>query len=248
MKKRYSLLILLLAVCVFATVSTLSAEVNDGFIIQNADDTNTLYTSSSSVLNSLIAAVLPRFVIEYANENQVYDLLPSSTLNGLVAAVLPRFVVEYANANQFYDLVAVPAALQSLLAQVQPRFVIEYANANRSITLAHPTDLINDNTAPQNSNVGADFVGEDRAYITWTTDEVADSTVQYGTQSGIYPETVADSLYVTSHQVVLTGLVPGVTYYYKITSTDPSGNTTTSIEYSFEMQEEKYIYLPMITR
>lgn len=248
MKKRYSLLVLLLAVCVFVTVSSISAEINDGFIIQNADATNTLSTSSSSVLGSLIATALPRIVVQFANDNKAYDLVSSSTLNGFIATVSSRIVVEYANANQLHDLVAAPAALQSLLGQVQPRFVIEYANANRDITLAHPTALINDNTAPQNSGIGADSVGEDRVYITWTTDEVADSTVQYGTQSGNYPETVTDSLYVTNHQLVLNGLVPGVTYFYKISSTDPSGNTTTSIEYSFEMQEEKLIYLPMITR
>ncbi len=63
------------------------------------------------------------------------------------------------------------------------------------------------------------------ANITWTTDNISDSRVNYGTThtlGGI----VYNSSYVTSHSIRLEGLTPDTTYYFEVESTDASGTST----------------------
>jgi hypothetical protein len=187
--------------------------------------------------------------MEFANANRVYTLTPIPTaLEDLLDAMAPRFVMEFANANKVYDLTPIPAELDTLLGQVAPRFVLEYANANREIGLVFPIDLIDDNTPPQGSTIEIETAGETSTIISWTTDEYADSTVECGTQSGTYTMTFSDPLYVKVHAVIVTGLTPGTTYYCQISSTDLSGNTYQSQEFSFEQAEETFVYLPLVLR
>jgi hypothetical protein len=61
------------------------------------------------------------------------------------------------------------------------------------------------------------------ATITWTTDQAANSSVNYGTGA-----TTPDSSYVTSHSVTLTNLTPGILYNFTVISTNAAGLTTTS--------------------
>ncbi len=90
-----------------------------------------------------------------------------------------------------------------------------------------------DLTPPVISNVLADAITIDSADISWDTDEPADSTVEYGTASGSYTDTVSDLNLLSSHSLALSGLTSDTTYYYRVISTDESGNTATSDEYSF---------------
>jgi phosphodiesterase/alkaline phosphatase D-like protein len=65
------------------------------------------------------------------------------------------------------------------------------------------------------------------ANIIWTTNESSNSRVDYGTTTSL-GTTVSSATTVTAHSVALTGLTTGVTYYYRVTSVDPFGNSTTS--------------------
>jgi hypothetical protein len=69
------------------------------------------------------------------------------------------------------------------------------------------------------------------AVITWLTDEVSNSVVEYGTTT-VYGllATGADD---TNHSVTLTGLLASTTYHYRVGSTDANGNTTRSKDYTF---------------
>jgi len=60
--------------------------------------------------------------------------------------------------------------------------------------------------------------------IVWTTNVPADSAVAYGTTSSYGTSTPVDSTMVTSHQVSLSGLSAGTTYYYQVSSTDSKSN------------------------
>jgi len=60
--------------------------------------------------------------------------------------------------------------------------------------------------------------------IVWTTNVPADSAVAYGTTSSYGISTPVDSTMVTSHQVSLSGLSAGTTYYYQVSSTDSKSN------------------------
>jgi len=90
-----------------------------------------------------------------------------------------------------------------------------------------------DTTPPVISNVQAISVTTVAVVIEWTTDEAADSLVEYGTSSGSYTDTADDSNLVTAHSIPLSGLVPGTTYFYRVTSSDEAGNPAVSDEYSF---------------
>ncbi len=74
-----------------------------------------------------------------------------------------------------------------------------------------------------------------QATITWSTSRDADSKIQYGKKSGdYYDEQPSKSEQSTDHEIVLTNLSPGTTYYYKALWTDEDGNTGTSDEKSFK--------------
>jgi hypothetical protein len=46
----------------------------------------------------------------------------------------------------------------------------------------------------------------------------------------------------------VTGLTTGTRYYCRVSSTDLSGNTYRSQEFSFEQTEESFVYLPLVLR
>ncbi|MFA5894395.1 MAG: fibronectin type III domain-containing protein [Candidatus Shapirobacteria bacterium] len=72
------------------------------------------------------------------------------------------------------------------------------------------------------------------ATITWSTNRKGNSFVKYGKSAGDYGEEVGSSDLLSAHEIALTGLDPGTTYYYKATWTDEDGNTGESTEYSFK--------------
>ena len=91
-----------------------------------------------------------------------------------------------------------------------------------------------DVTPPVITNVAVTGLGETVATLTWTTDELADSTVRYATSSpasaGIV---VSDATLVTSHSIPLSGLAGSTGYFYEVESGDASSNVVTSAENSF---------------
>ena len=95
------------------------------------------------------------------------------------------------------------------------------------------TDTDTDTTPPIISNVVSTGITNNSATITWDTDESSDSLVKYGTTSEVYTSEEYNAAEVTSHNVTLTGLDAGTTYYYLVRSTDSNGNAAESAEYSF---------------
>ncbi len=85
-----------------------------------------------------------------------------------------------------------------------------------------------DTTAPVISAVAASATVAGNATVTWTTDESSSSTVAYGTDPASLAATKSDATNVTGHSVTLPGLVPGTTYYFRVTATDRAGNSSTS--------------------
>jgi chitodextrinase len=83
-------------------------------------------------------------------------------------------------------------------------------------------------TAPSiTAGPAATNVGGTSATITWTTDEVATSSVDYGL-TGAYGSSASTAGYATSHSVLVTGLTPETLYHYQVHSTDSCANGPTS--------------------
>ena len=89
----------------------------------------------------------------------------------------------------------------------------------------------NDTTPPVISAVAAGGITLTGATITWTTNENADSIVEYGTNPAALTSIAGSaSESVTSHSVVLTGLSGNTAYYFQVRSTDPSGNAAAAFK------------------
>ena len=113
------------------------------------------------------------------------------------------------------------------------RIFIHNEDAKRVEELLYPKGLIKDFTAPVITNVTVTAITDSSAVIKWDTDEIADSVVKYGTTSQVYTGSVKETFYVKDHAIELTGLDSDTTYYFVINSTDRSGNSAESAEYSF---------------
>ncbi len=90
-------------------------------------------------------------------------------------------------------------------------------------------------TAPTlSSGPEASSITTKKAKIKWSTSRSSDSKVAYGTSKDSYnSEEPSNSSQVTDHEISLTGLKAGTTYYYKAKWTDEDGNTGESEEKSF---------------
>ncbi len=70
------------------------------------------------------------------------------------------------------------------------------------------------------------------ATITWTTNEVATSSVTYGLRSA-YDSASSSITLVSSHAITLTGLSPATLYHYQVSAADAAGNVSTSTDLTF---------------
>ncbi len=161
----------------------------------------------------------------------------------------PGFIITNADATTYVTTTA-SSQLISLTSNIPPRFVIQYANADRFYGFTYPAGMISDTVPPTITEaVTCTIVSTDTVTISWMTNEFADSAVLYGTQPGVYPWTVSDSLYVKLHSITLTGLTIGTTYHYKVRNTDRSGNTYLSTEYICTIPASPVkVYLPAVLK
>jgi len=82
-----------------------------------------------------------------------------------------------------------------------------------------------DTTPPVVSSVTATGITASAATITWTTNEAADSYVEYGLTTS-YGSNASNASLLTSHAVPLSGLASLTTYHYRVRSKDGAGNTS----------------------
>ncbi len=91
---------------------------------------------------------------------------------------------------------------------------------------AYGADVI----APDITNVQITNVAEDTVTITWSTDEDADSTVNYGLQEDYGIVRIPEASR-TEHSVTIDNLESGRTYYFRVVSSDEIGNQGISANY-----------------
>lgn len=93
-----------------------------------------------------------------------------------------------------------------------------------------------DTTAPIISNL-ASSNATTTAYISWTTNELATSTLWYSSTTPVSTSTattMGNSSWKTNHSYSLTGLTATTTYYYILKVSDAAGNSVTNTEHSFK--------------
>jgi Concanavalin A-like lectin/glucanases superfamily/Purple acid Phosphatase, N-terminal domain len=90
-----------------------------------------------------------------------------------------------------------------------------------------------DTTPPVISNVAASNLMSTSVQIAWSTNEVSDRRVEYGTTTSYGSTTTLDTTLASSHIANLTGLTPATTYHYRVHSRDASGNAQISSNFTF---------------
>ena len=92
-----------------------------------------------------------------------------------------------------------------------------------------------DTTAPVVSNIQSSSITASSASISWSTNELATSRIEYGLTSAYGSFSAVDaSADNTSHSVALSSLTSGSTYHYRVISGDTLGNIATSTDNVFD--------------
>jgi 23S rRNA maturation mini-RNase III len=89
-----------------------------------------------------------------------------------------------------------------------------------------------DPPGPTISGVAATAITGTSATIVWTTDLGATTRVEYGFTSA-YGSSIMDAALVFSHSQGLSGLLPATTYHYRVSSSDGTGNSAISGDFTF---------------
>jgi len=97
---------------------------------------------------------------------------------------------------------------------------------NRVLTQAEVLAIYTsgDVTPPVISSVAVSGIEATAATVTWTTDELSDTQVEYGPTSSLGSLSTLDGTLAKSHSVTLTGLSPSTIYSYRVRSKDANGN------------------------
>jgi chitodextrinase len=104
---------------------------------------------------------------------------------------------------------------------------------SESTVFSFTTDAAADLAAPIITDLQFEPNNES-AVITWTTDEFADSFIDFGTTSGLLDLAVGSVDDVLEHEVVLTNLTASTTYFFTAGSIDRANNpATATAEQSF---------------
>jgi len=86
---------------------------------------------------------------------------------------------------------------------------------------------------PTISNIVVSNITKNSATITWTTDQPANSYVEYGAATS-YGSSTSDSTLTASHTIILTNLLPATLYHFRVTSANEYGFSSTSVDHTFK--------------
>jgi len=104
-----------------------------------------------------------------------------------------------------------------------------------------------DTTPPAISSIQASGLTESSATVSWSTNEGANTQVEYGTSNSYGTSTALNSSLTTSHSQDISGLSASTLYHYRVLSRDAAGNLTSSSDYTFTTSETPDITAPVIS-
>jgi glucose/arabinose dehydrogenase len=153
--------------------------------------------------------------------------------------------VEYGLTTGYGNMTALDSSLvvshNQGLAGLTPNTLYHYrvhskdaaGNAAVSADATFTTLAPGDTTPPEITNVSASGLTHNAATINWTTDEPADTRVEYGTTLAYGSFTNLVTTLVTIHSQTLSGLSANTLYHYRVHSKDASGNPSMSGDFTF---------------
>jgi hypothetical protein len=106
------------------------------------------------------------------------------------------------------------------------------AEIQYDMNTAIPT-AVADTTPPTISSVAVPVRTTSGATITWTTNEPADSQVEYGLTTAYGNSTTLAPSLLTAHSVTITGTADATLYHFRVKSRDAAGNLAISSDSTF---------------
>ncbi|MGB7621818.1 MAG: fibronectin type III domain-containing protein [Terriglobia bacterium] len=106
-------------------------------------------------------------------------------------------------------------------------------NSASSTAASATTQAPPDSTPPVISAVAAAPITSTGATVNWTTDEAADSQVEYGTTPAYGSSTTLDGNRAATHSQLVSGLTSATPYHYRVRSRDAAGNLALSGDFTF---------------
>jgi len=112
-------------------------------------------------------------------------------------------------------------------------YLSEYPGGEFATFTTRTFDSAQFTLTPSSSNVAERNITATTAQIVWQTENETTSWVDYSTTSGVYDNAAGNNDLVGTHVVVIEGLIPGTTYFYRVRVKDANEVEYTSQEYSF---------------
>jgi hypothetical protein len=129
------------------------------------------------------------------------------------------------------------AALAGLTANTLYHYRVKSRDAAGNLSVSadftFTTAAVADTTPPVISSIATSSVTTSAAMVTWTTNEVSNTQVQYGLTTAYGSQTTLSTALVLSHGAQIIGLSPGTTYHYRVLSRDAAGNLGVSADQTF---------------
>lgn len=109
--------------------------------------------------------------------------------------------------------------------------VVGYDAGGNATTSSAATVMV-ENTAAAISNVATSGITDTSAIVTWSTNQLSSSSVDYGV-NGYTNSTPFDVALSTQHAATLVGLQPGTTYHFRVSSWNGVGLLAASNDFVF---------------
>jgi fibronectin type 3 domain-containing protein len=97
-----------------------------------------------------------------------------------------------------------------------------------------------DSSPPRIANIHTQLISSSSVRITWTSDEMTSSMLEYGTTTS-YGTQISDPAASNSHEVIVDDLAPSTTYHVRVTATDAQGNYVPSSDVVFRTSYRVHI-------
>jgi hypothetical protein len=183
----------------------------------------------------------PKLVVTYqpassAPTIQSFSASPSNITNGQTSTL------SWSSANAS-SIAITPGSFTSTAASgsttVSPSATTTYtltATNQYGSTTAQTTVTL----GPLISSVSSGNITSSTATITWVTDTLSDTQLDYGTTQAYGQSSALDPTQVTLHTVNLSALLPATLYHFRMKSRDNNGNLTVSGDFTFSTETATY--------
>ena len=207
------------------TYTSLSGNTLAGIITRGAKQTAAVSHSQGSQVQSLEANLGNNFYTDNFSTTDLGNTTPYQTKyfyfvrsEDLAGNIAPRSSIVDSVPNGSGGRDTIPARVYDGASNCS-------TNSDTNVGISCPTATIGTNTATiawKTYNTAGDVNTGDQ------DQGKGDSFIEYGTVSGNYTKSAGLHNYTTDHSIILTGLAPSTTYYFRVRTRDGIGNIDTT--------------------